>query len=383
MHAVVFMSDSSTKPTDTNPYPLWAPRFWHGMLFTSWIRLLFEHGFRIHPLRLSLALTVTISSSFNSKMRLAQLALLGHKINQTPVPKDPVFILGHWRSGTTFLHELLSVDDRFASPTTYQCFCPHHFLLTESILTRLLWFLIPSKRPMDNVKAGWHEPQEDEFALCSMGIPSPYFRIAFPNDEPCHLDYLDMERLGPAEIEQWQKALYSFLQCLAYRNENRIVLKSPTHTGRLAMLAEMFPDAKFIHIVRDPYDVVPSTIRLWKSLDAVQGFQIPHHENLDQSVWPPYQRMYAGFEKARPSIDDSRIVDIKYESLVASPCEVLEQVYAQLDLGDFSSVEPKLRKVLDAKKDYKRNRHQLDDKLIQKINEHWHAYFDKYEYQMR
>ena len=161
-----------------------------------------------------------------------------------------MFIVGHWRSGTTYLHELLTCDDRFATPTTYQCFAANHFLLTDGWLPRLIWFLVPSRRPMDNVQVGWQAPQEDEFALCSLGIPSPYLRIAFPNDSVDYLRYLDMQGVDDPTLQAWQAALRWFLQSMTYATGRQLVLKSPTHTARLGILAQMFPRAKFLHIVR-------------------------------------------------------------------------------------------------------------------------------------
>lgn len=377
------MSDSTSKLANTNPYPLWAPRFWHGMLLSDWIRLLIKHRFRVHPFRWGLAAGVTITSSFNSKMALAQIALLGHKIGKTPVPDDPVFILGHWRSGTTYLHELLSVDTRFATPTTYQCFAPNHFLLTEPFITRLFWFLIPSRRPMDNVVAGWHEPQEDEFALCAMGLPSPYLRMAFPNDVGEHLEYLDMDELDGQAVAAWKKGFDEFLRRLSHHHGKRIVLKSPTHTGRIALLAKMFPKAKFIHIVRNPYDVVPSTLRLWRSLDDVQGLQIARHDNLEEYIHRAYERMYGGFFQFRSQLSSDRIIELQYESLVHNTCEVVERVYSQLGLGDFESVRERLRATVEAKKDYKRNEHTLNADLTERINQRWATYFDRYGYAFR
>ena len=69
------MSKSTINPGDANPYPHWAPRFWHGMLFTDWIRLLVKHRCRVHPARWGLAVTTTFVSLFNSNMRVAQTAL--------------------------------------------------------------------------------------------------------------------------------------------------------------------------------------------------------------------------------------------------------------------------------------------------------------------
>jgi len=339
-----------------------------------------KHRFRIHPLRWGLALGITFASTFNSKMRIAQQALQGHRISQTPVPDDPLFILGHWRSGTTLLHELMSVDERFASPTTYQCFAPNHFLLTEALVTRLFWFLIPSKRPMDNVAMGWHEPQEDEFALCAMGVPSPYLRIAFPNDGQVHSDYLDM-KLTEKELDEWKQTMCEFLRRLAVRHpDRRLVLKSPTHTGRVALLAEMFPKAKFVHITRNPYDVVPSSIRLWKSLDYVQGLQIPNNEDVEENVFCNYERMYGGFESQRSEVPSDRIIDIRFEDLVADGLPVMESIYRALDLGDFEHVRPMLEETFAAKKNYQKNKHELPKELVRNINERWRDYFERYGY---
>lgn len=381
LESIPTMSAKDRKPS-TNPYPLWAPRFWHGMLMTDWMRLLSKHRFRIHPLRWGLAAGVSFSTTFNSKMRVAQLALYGHKIANTPVPDDPVFILGHWRSGTTLLHELLSVDDRFASPTTYQCFAANHFLLTEAVVTNLLWFLIPSKRPMDNVSAGWHEPQEDEFALCAMGVPSPYLRMAFPNDSEEHLDYLDMDSLSSEELDAWKSSFEELLRRFHLRHQKRIVLKSPTHTGRLGTLAKMFPKSTFIHITRNPYDVVPSTIRLWRSLDFVQGLQLPNNEGLEDYVYRCFDKMYGGFERHRKTIQDDRIIDIRYEDLVNDGCGELSRIYEQLDLGDFEMVKPQLESVIAQKKNYKKNQHTLSDELVANINRRWSGYFERYGYEM-
>ena len=74
-----------------------------------------------------------------------------HRNAYQEIPHAPLFIIGHWRSGTTFLHELMYLDKRFVSPTTYQCFAPHHCLLTEGLMNALGGWLMPKQRPMDNI----------------------------------------------------------------------------------------------------------------------------------------------------------------------------------------------------------------------------------------
>ncbi len=156
------------------------------------MRLLKTHGFAVHPTRWALAGIVTGFSVGNSL--LAALQNLGYrrKIEATKIEHPPVFIIGHWRSGTTLLHELMAYDDRFCFPTTYECFVPHHHLLTEWFVSRFLRFVLPNKRPMDNMEAGWDHPQEDEFALMSLGVPTVYERIAFPNHRIRFMETLDM-----------------------------------------------------------------------------------------------------------------------------------------------------------------------------------------------
>lgn len=371
------MSSSGSK---SKHYPAIAPRFWHGMLLSDWIRLVGQNHCRIHPLRLGLAFTVTGATVVNSTLRLANQAIYGRKLPSTELVDDPVFIVGHWRSGTTYLHELMSCDDRFASPSTYQCFAANHFLLSEGVIPKLLWFVMPSKRPMDNVRVGWDAPQEDEFALCSMGLPSPYLRMAFPNVPNRYLDYLDLEGVSNTELDRWKKAFLTFLKGLTLDMDKRLILKSPTHTARIGLLAQMFPRAKFLHIVRDPLAVYPSTLRLWRVLDEAQSLQIPHHRNLDAYVLEAFQKMYRAFEQGRDQLSPNQIYDIRYEELVADPARELRQAYEALDLGDFDAVAPRLTEFVGAKREYRTNRYELSPEVQNEVLSHWGDYASKYGY---
>ncbi len=177
-----------------------------------WWRLLARNGFRVAPSRLHIALGVSIFSPLNDLLAALQWLFLSRKIAAAQPAQDPVFILGHWRSGTTLLHELLVVDPRFASPSTYECFAASHFLVSEWAMVRFGNFLIPNKRPMDEMEAGWKLPQEDEFALMNLGAPSPYLRIAFPQEPPPHLDYLDMQITDTKSLSLWKEKFQWFVR---------------------------------------------------------------------------------------------------------------------------------------------------------------------------
>ncbi|MBW8886108.1 MAG: sulfotransferase, partial [Planctomycetia bacterium] len=144
--------------------------------------------------------------------------------------------------------------------------------------------------------------------------------MAFPNDPPPFMEFLDMQGCKPEHLSRFEAAIVHFVKLLTYASENkRVLLKSPPHTGRIEVLARLFPGAKFIHIVRHPFALYPSTLRLWQSLDAVQGLQMPSGKGLDDYVFNCLTRMYGGFEDQRKRIDPAAIYDVRYEDLTAHP----------------------------------------------------------------
>jgi omega-hydroxy-beta-dihydromenaquinone-9 sulfotransferase len=350
------------------------------MQFGSWLRLLRRNRFRVHPTRWGLAMTITSLTVFNSLMGRFSRWRYRDRVEATELVETPIFIVGHWRSGTTYLHELLSLDARFASPTTYECFAANHFLSTAFWLPRLVWFLMPARRPMDNVHAGWDSPQEDEFALCSLGVPSPYLRMAFPNEPDQYLEYLDLQTLPAPALRDWQDALWHFLRCLTFRHQKRLILKSPTHTARIRLLAQMFPQARFLHIVRNPLSVYPSTINLWQVLDEAQGLQRPHHRQLKSYVLAAFERMYTAFETQRAELRPDQIFDLRYEDLVDDPVKALQQAYAHLRLGDFENIRPALESIAQTKRRYQTNQYDLPEELANEILQRWSVYARRYGY---
>lgn len=381
MSAVAEQPSPPAQKAVLHDYPWYSPRFWHGMCLSDWWRLAREHRFRFHPARWAMASTVTCFAISNSMMRLVQQALFRRAVERTEITKPPVFILGHWRSGTTYLHELMMQDQRFNTPTSYQCFQPHHFIISQWLVTRLFWWLMPGKRPMDNVSLDWNSPQEDEFALCAMGVPSSYRSIAFPNDPPVDLQYLNMQGLSARQLEEWQQALLWFVKLVTYYGGGQVLLKSPPHTGRLKILAELFPGAKFIHLVRDPYSLYPSNVRLWRALNFAQGFQLSEGQNVEAFVFECMDRMYSGFHEQREQVDPEIICDLRYEDLVRDPVGQLRGIYERLDLGDFSAVEPNLQKYAESRRNYRPNRHELDEPTRATIADRWSFYFDRYGYE--
>jgi hypothetical protein len=361
-------------------YPWWSPRFWHGMPLGVWLPLVAEHRARASLSRWGLMATVTAVAAFNSVAEPLAEARFRRRIRQRPATEPPLFIIGHWRSGTTLLHELLMLDDRFCCPTTYQCFAPGHFLLTEDALTAALRWIIPAKRPMDDVVAGWDRPQEDEFALVNLGAPSPYRRMAFPLTSPPHPEALDVRSLPAPELDRWRRTLRRFLDRLAIRDPRRPVLKSPPHTARVGVLAEMFPGARFLHVVRDPFVVFSSTVRLWKSLHDVQSLQVDRGVGLEEYVFAAFDEMYAAFDRDRARLPAGSLHELRYEDLVADPVGRLDEAYARLDLGDFNRVRPAVEEQARAMKRYRTASYRHDPRIVAEISRRWRPFIERYGY---
>jgi hypothetical protein len=332
------------------------------------------------PIPALLILFMNTVTPINSLLGLATRLLYGRKVSRTRIEHPPLFVLGHWRSGTTLLHELLVLDRRHTFPTTFSCFVPHHFLLSESVLRRVLSFLLPSHRPMDNMEMGFDRPQEDEFALANLGLPSPYLTISFPNRGPRFRNYLDLKGLSSMEVARWKAGLLYFLKQTTYRDSRRIVLKSPAHTSRIRHLIDLFPEARFVHLVRDPYIIHPSTCHLWRTLYTEDSFQEATCEGIEEYVFETLNQMYKSFDEDRPLIDDSRFHELRYEDLVADPVGQLRNIYESLDLGGFEDVLPSVEKYLAGHAGYKTNRYELDQKTRDEITRRWGWYARRYGY---
>ena len=371
---------AAAKKGEFHAYPWWSPRFWHGMPAGVWFGLLREYGYRIDFMKLGLAATVSMMTGFNSLMGPLSDARFRRRLRDRPTTPPPLFIIGHWRSGTTLLHELAMLDDRFCCPNTYECFAPSHFLLTEDVMTQALRWMIPSKRPMDDVAAGWDRPQEDEFALMSLGAPSCYRRIAFPVSSPARPEALDLTKLPPTELERWKQTLRRFLAMLAVRDPRRPVLKSPPHTARVGVLAEMFPESRFLNVVRDPFVVIPSTLRLWKSLHDVQSLQVERGATLEEYVFAAFAEMHDAFERDRATLPADRLHEVRYEELVADPVGTLATCYERLDLGDFGRVRPALERQAESMRRYRTNTYRHDPRLVAEIASRCKPFLDRYGY---
>lgn len=355
---------------------------WHGMTVGAWYKLLKKNNFRISPVCLPQIISVSLMSPINSLLSVISELRYKRAVEAAEPPQPPVFIIGHWRSGTTYLHDLMACDPEFGYPTTYECLMPNHFMLTESISR--LWFglFLPKTRPPDNVTVGFDKPQEDEFALCNMGIPSPLLTMALPRRGPVDREFLDLKTVTPEEKQSWVDGFMWFVRRVAFRQDKRLVLKSPTHTARLETLIKLFPDARFIYISRNPFSIFPSTVHLWKSMNSTQGIENPANDDpwMEDYVLDTFMHMFNRYQEDRKLVPENQVAEISYEELVRNPKGSIQRLYRELDLGDFERTRPEIEAYLADTGDYKTNDYELSDEQRSRIVERWAPYFEKFGY---
>ncbi|MEO0999590.1 MAG: sulfotransferase, partial [Pseudomonadota bacterium] len=183
-------------------------------------------------------------------------ALISARLPEVGEMPPPVFILGHWRSGTTHLYNTMVQSGAWGFVPHVATGLPWDLFglarLTRPILERQL----PETRWIDNIPVTPESPQEDEIAVANMSPVSFYHALYFPAKFDAFLDRgLFFEGLGAAEVAAWEARFTYLMRKLALHQGKPLLIKNPVHTARVAILREMFPEAKFIHIHRNPFDV--------------------------------------------------------------------------------------------------------------------------------
>ncbi|MEN8157812.1 MAG: sulfotransferase [Bacteroidota bacterium] len=341
-----------------------------GIRFPVLLRLLFRNGITLYPKYIIRFLVLLQSSLISSVLTLVERKNYSKKIRETEITNPPVFIIGHWRTGTTLLHQLFSLDPRFTAPTMVQTTIPDHFLFSTRYYVPILKRFLPKKRPMDNVALTPFSPQEDEFALIRMGSESPLEKLIFPSGK--HFFLKDFKAYIPQgeKLETWKKNLLTLYKKITLLTGRQIVSKNPAHTMRISLLAEMFPGARFIHITRDPLTVVPSAIRLWSIMAEENGLKHRRKTPTAGEVSTTLASFleYVSVESKR--LDEKQFSEVRFEALETNPAKELRRIYSELGLQFTETFESQVTQFLSDNKNYKKNSYNLSEEEKMTILSH-------------
>ncbi len=351
-----------------------------GASLKMWLKLLWQNRFNVGWKYIPRALAITLVTGLFYPLVLYEKLRFNRKINKVELKEDPIFIVGHWRTGTTHLQNLLLKDKKFGYLDMVEATFPHLMLGSFKLIYTLMKPLIPEKRAMDNMDQIPETPQEHEFVLTNLCLHSPLTALFFPYNRNKYMKYGSFEEASEKDRNEWKEAFRYYLKKLSFKEGGKqLLLKNPIDTYRLKLILEIFPNAKFINIYRDPYKVFFSTVKLHKTNTNLFWLQEPDYE-LEDFIFELYVDMYKQFYKDLNDIPKNQIIEIKYEDLIANPIPELEKIYKELSIGNYEDIRSKIETYLDSLSDYKVGKYKISAKDKKRIYSHWHETIDRWGY---
>ena len=322
----------------------------------------------------------------NWPFRAYEKLFINTKYAGNKIQKDPVFIVGHWRSGTTHLHNILCQDPQMAYVTTFQSVFPDTLFnkVGRFIFEGFARILIPGTRKGDNVILGTSLPQEEEFAIGDKTAISFYYFWMFPRSLKKFYDQcIRFKGIDKDKINSWKKD-YELLITKALHNTNRerFLSKNPPNTGRIEVLLEMFPNAKFIHIHRNPVEVYLSTQNFFNKMLPHLQLQSIDPLKLEEDIILLYKDIMQDYLKQREMIPTRQLAEISFEELEKNPKLCIKNLYNSLDLSGYQKSEPYFESYLDSKKSYQKNKHHITVNLMRKIQKEWGFAMKEWSYEV-
>ena len=261
--------------------------------------------------------------------------------------EKPLFIVGNFRSGSTFLQRLLFRDtENFSSGTAWELVFAPSFTMRQFIkgvylidkrigspLHRLITRI--EKRVLNNNSVhamGLREPEEDE-GFFLHNLTSAFLIFATPSLES-HGDYYKLEDLSSSFIRS--KEMSYFEGCVKrhmrfHPRSRHYLSKSPTFSARCVGLQKQFPDARFVYLLRHPLNVLPSLMtwftQVWSALQK-RDTQFPHQDFLVDFV----RHWYVDVLRTLEELPDKQLKIVHYEDLVSDPFHTVESIYNWLDI---------------------------------------------------
>ena len=294
-----------------------------------------------------------------------------HLNNSFSEPSDPVFVIGLPRSGTTFLFNLLSLDVAHRSPLYWEIMSPFPITKNEkeeykrerkiNRELKLAKTLIPKLRAMHTIRA--NTPEECE-QIATMNVRS--FVYMCMADVPEYIDYLKYCSFD--SVFMWHKRFFQALELNG--KPKRWLLKDPSHIGHLPEILKTYPNAKFIHIHRDPTDSVGSFCSLTKNVRSAFSRKV-NTNDIGKTVIDFWNHNLNKGMEDRRQLSSNQIIDINYHDFIQSPLNQIKNIYLQLGFDMTIETENNIESYLSQNQGNTKSDHQysldefgLDKKII-------------------
>ena len=348
-----------------------------------WARLIWgQAGMRVAPQHRGRVRRILLSTALMVPLRLIEKMRYGRAVARTKLTHPPIFIIGHARTGTTHLQYLLTRDPQFATISMFQSVAPTFFLIGRGWIKRFMAKRLNPKRPQDDVKLAMDMPNEEEFAIANSSELSFVHFLTFPSRAMEYLEkYVFMRGLTGQQLARWDAVITDIIKKATLASGGKqLVLKSPTNTGRIPHLLRLFPNAKFIHIARNPCDVYYSTNHTFRKMFEL--FLLEEHPgDFSDFVITEFKALMEQYLKDRALIPEGNLAEVKYEDLISDPLGELERIYAALGLSGWESGgKQAVIEYLSTLSDYQKNTFESDPAAMKRISQAWRFAFEEWNY---
>lgn len=299
--------------------------------------------------------------------------------------KEPVFIISNPRSGTTFLHRLMALDeDRYNYTLLY------HTVFTSVTLIKFIQLLGrldqkiggPLKKLVDLFESalfsgwknihptGFDQSEEDEGMFILPLLSSAVCLVCPYMDE---LSYLTIPDRLPEFHRRRLKAYYeSSMKRFAYATgqQKTILSKNVNSIGRMKTVLEVFPDAKVIYLIRDPKKAVPSFISMFSVTWKLHSPDIAEDAAPYQALGEVAIDFYNYFHEIKENLNSDNLTVIRYKDLIADPISTVQQIYQEFDIPfspsflECLTAETQRQRNYSSKHDYSLKRYGLSELTI-------------------
>jgi hypothetical protein len=364
--------------------------FEHPFIFgssRSWLKLLWANR-DIDRKFVPRALFVTMVTLLTSPFRRYESLRYGRTVRKAVVHPSPIFIIGHWRSGTTHLHNILIRDKNLGCVSMWQAFAPGLSMIDERILKKPFNQIAKKLHPtreIDNIPLSLDNPEEEDLAIANMSPYSYLHMYSFPRRATYFFErYItNFYSLPESIISKWKEIYLVVLRKASLKaGGKQLIIKNCADSARIKTLLELFPDAKFIHIYRNPYNIFRSTQHLYRIV--MERAQLQEIDSVEHENWVLqfYSQLMQRLLADKTLIPAGNLVEVRYEDLDKEPLAQLRKIYETLSLPGFAEAEPAFRSYLDSISGYQKLAHKnLDNSVITKINQNWQFAFDALGYE--
>ena len=350
-----------------------------------WARLLWgQDGVRVAPQHRGRVRRILIGSALMVPLRLIEKMRYGRAVARTKIAHPPIFIIGHARTGTTHLQYLMTRDPQFAAISMFQSAVPTFFLVGRGWIKRFMAKQLAPKRPQDDVKMTMDLPNEEEFAISNSSELSFVHAFTFPSKAMEYLKkYIFLKGLTGPQLARWDAVITHILKQATLAGDGKqLVLKSPTNTGRIPHILRLFPNAKFVHIVRNPCDVYYSTNHTFRKMFELFLLEDDPGDFSD-FVITEYKALMEQYLKDRALIPEGNLAEVKYEDLISDPLGEMERIYVALGLSGWESGgKQAIVEYLSTLSNYKKNIFEPDLAAMERISQAWRFAFEEWNYEL-